>query len=220
MGEHNTWTLEIETDDGEPLDVEALGVLLRANGVKLRRSLPGNHLLAAIQLRAAAEAVELAVSLALPAPEKPVDVPAPELIYFCGVAPGHRAGHHCYPNQREPLTPWGASNIGYTLLDWHPERDGRAAPRLEYRHRGNPEETEGEFVHLIDDGWTLVAAWDRSADKRGGCTASFAMPGEFGPEAALAHAKARWPRVFARIEAHVGRPVTVRRAVVPEARGW
>lgn len=130
------------------------------------------------------------------------------IAYRCGVPPGRRAGHYCEPSDG-PLTPWGWVEGGYPLLDWHPDRDGLKAPR-QTRRRGRPSETEGEFVHLIVDGWTLLAAWDRSADKRAGCSMSFAMQAEMAPDDALAFVRDRWPREIARMEAHVGHAMTVR----------
>lgn len=135
----------------------------------------------------------------------------PDHAYFCGVRPGTKAGHYCEPSDG-PSSPWGESSLGYRLLDWHPERDGRRTPRGDRMRRIVSGEPEGEFAHLIEDGWTLIAAWDRSADRRGGCSASFAFGGEYTPQRALTMARDRWPLVFARIEAHIGRTVTVRPA--------
>lgn len=132
-------------------------------------------------------------------------------MYFCGVRPGSSAGHFCEPPS-DARSPWGGH--GYTVLDWHPERDGLRAPRRAFKDRGRPPEDEGEFVHLVLDGWTLIAAWDRSADHRGGCTATFAVLGVLEAEEMLASAREQYPRVFARIEKHIGRSVTVRRATL------
>lgn len=63
---------------------------------------------------------------------------------------------------------------------------------------------------MICEGWTMLAAWDRSADPRGGCTATFALQGEFEPAVALRIARETYPGLLARIEEHVGRAVTVR----------
>lgn len=142
------------------------------------------------------------------------------LLYFCGVIPGTSAGHFCYPN-RGPISPWGAAApMVYPLLDWHPERDGAKGPRLEYFQRGNPPQIEGEFVHVQAAGWTMIAAWDRSADPRGGCTATFAMDALLDMDEALSAARGAWPAVFARIETRLGRPVTIRTAVPALARSW
>jgi len=143
----------------------------------------------------------------------------PDVIYFCGVQPGTKAGHYCSPSQPEPRTPWAESAMwGYALLDWHPERDGERATGSRAHMLSRRPETEGEFAHLVVGGWTLIAAWDRSADRRGGCSASFALDCELTGEDALKYARERFPRVFARIEAHIGKPVIVRPAVVAVPR--
>ena len=128
------------------------------------------------------------------------------IVYFCGVRPGDLAGHHCVPREGES-SPWAGERWHGPLLDWHPDRDGPRYPRREARVA----QPEGEFVWHQEDGWTLIAAWDRSADTRGGCSASFAVHALVEPEAMLALAREAHPAVLARIDAHIGRPATVRR---------
>ena len=130
-------------------------------------------------------------------------------VYFMGVPPGHTAGHACAPKVGE-TSPWGTGP--WPVLDWHPDRDGprRTEPPMPTVRIGWNQQPEGEFVWLQADGWTLIAAWDRSADTRGGCTASFAIHALVEPDAMLDLARAAHPAVLARIEAHIGRPVTVR----------
>lgn len=133
--------------------------------------------------------------------------------YFMGVPVGLTSGHYCEPADRG-RTPWGDHVV--PLYDHHPERDGPRHPGLQFTDRARPEEVEGEFVHLVVDGWTLIAAWDKSGDRRGGCTASFAFEGEHTGEGALQLARARWPAVLRRIDqrvAKLGHAVTVRAAV-------
>lgn len=128
---------------------------------------------------------------------------ADPIIYFCGVWPRSTAGHYCFltngawTHSEHPRSPWGDKYE--PLLDTHPDRDDD--PRTE---------DEGVFVHMASDGWTLLAAWDRSGDKRRGSTASFAIQAELEPEAALDVAKRSFPAVFDRIEAHLSRSVVVR----------
>lgn len=139
------------------------------------------------------------------------------LVYFMGVWPGFRSGHFVYrsdtaPVGFAPMTPWGWEQD--VLLDWHPERDGLRAPRASWRWRWDARnETEGVFFHLVLDGWTLLAAWDRSEDKRSGCTSTFAIQAELPPDEAMIAARYAFPKVFARIEAHLGRPPTVRKPI-------
>lgn len=138
------------------------------------------------------------------------------IVYYCGVPVGRSAGHFCTP-AAGPRTPWASRTD--PLGDWHPERDGLRAPVLPYydQPRGR-DEREGEFGHLQVDGWTQIAAWDRSADSRGGSSATFAIERLVGPDEALRIARARFSRVFERIERHIGRAVIVRPAVVARGR--
>jgi hypothetical protein len=61
--------------------------------------------------------------------------------------------------------------------------------------------------HRVVDGRMVLVAWDRSADPRGGCAASFVVDALVTPEHALELARATFHRVFARIEQHLGRAV-------------
>ena len=146
--------------------------------------------------------------------EVPIDVAGAEKArieaavgYFCGVRPGDTAGHYCNP-MTGPPTPWRGTVMGWPLADHHPARDGVVRENNTRLRRAPLAQPEGEFVHVQAQGWTLIAAWDRSGDKRYGCTASFAFQAELSPAAALAEAQRRWPAVLARIETHIGRPVT------------
>ena len=128
--------------------------------------------------------------------------------YMMGVPLGYSAGHYC--RQKGPVSPWGHNH--YILYDWHPDRDGPAYPRRKRRYGRETysESVEGEFVHVSVDGWTLIACWDRSADKRGGCTMTFAFSEVMTGEDAVALARSAWPGIFERIEAHTGNVCTVR----------
>jgi len=59
-------------------------------------------------------------------------------------------------------------------------------------------ETEGlaEIVHV--GSWTIITFWDRSVDKRGGCSSAFVIPAHLWFDEATAIAKERFPRVWAR----------------------
>jgi len=140
------------------------------------------------------------------------------LIYFCGVWPGSRAGHYDRlpgghrPPRNAAYSPWGS--YGYPLLDWHPDRNGTsvAAQQADKRPRWQRSpytDTEGVFKHLVVDGWTMLAAWDRSGDDRMASTATFAIHDEMFAAEALAYVRTKFPTVLERIENHVGHPVTV-----------
>lgn len=137
--------------------------------------------------------------------------------YFFGVRPGDANGHFCHvpglawAERDAPLTPWAS---GY-----HPIGE-RAAMKAAFDPGGRDrdwaygtstriKQTEGMPGFARKDGWTLVALWDRSADRRGGCCAMFAFHKELTDPEALACAKRVFPRVFARIEKHLGRAVEV-----------
>lgn len=135
--------------------------------------------------------------------------------YFCGVLVGG-SGHHCrswppvpdvWPRLVEDPTPWAGG--GVPLCDWHPARDGLRAPGRTFLQRPTCIETEGIFAHLMVDGWTMLAAWDRSGDKRGGGTATFALRGELLPVEALDRCRGLYPALFQRIECYLGRVVSV-----------
>lgn len=64
---------------------------------------------------------------------------------------------------------------------------------------------EGLLWYRIVDGRMVLASWDKSADPRGGCAASFVVDALVTPEHALELARATFPRVFSRIEQHLGR---------------
>lgn len=71
------------------------------------------------------------------------------------------------------------------------QMDGRLAPH-------DPTEREGRAtVHYLH-GWTALSWWDRSVDKRGRCNAIVWLPGYLSFDAALAAARAAFPRIFAR----------------------
>ena len=136
----------------------------------------------------------------------------PDLVYFVGVLAGERSGHRLlrWPPireswPREPLEPSPWAGAGCPLTAYHPAH----GHHLRYSHVERAAQVEGVFSHLTRDGWTLLAAWDRSADARYGCTATFAMREILAPEDALAVARRLYPELFARIEAHIGRPVVV-----------
>lgn len=140
-----------------------------------------------------------------------------EICYFLGVKPGDRAGHFCYvpgylyaPRDQMVYSPWGNRDIRYQIE----ELKALAAVGLitfdKYGNQardGRPE-TEGEPHFATKDGWTLMAMWDRSADKRGGCMAAFAVNREFKSHSdALLLFRVRFPDVFERIEKHLGKSI-------------
>lgn len=129
--------------------------------------------------------------------------------YFCGVWPGHTAGHYCYlptghkAGRGSPLSPWAGDA-------WSPLTDSRCYPHMGCKLVAGMWDTprdarEGVRYHDQRDGWTLVAWWDRSGDHRGGSIAAFAFDEVLTPDAAEARARELFPAVWQRIDIHLGR---------------
>ena len=130
--------------------------------------------------------------------------------YFTGVSPWEDAGHYCFtPDWRMvwrcepdlPDSPW-ADPAGYPLGD--SGATGAAWPEIKRDGRSR-DEPEGAVRVRHLDGWTLLCLWDRSADHRKGSHASFAFDELMSPDGALIHARALFPRVWARIDVHLAK---------------
>lgn len=129
--------------------------------------------------------------------------------YFFGVWPGRTAGHDCHlpggqsaPRGSNP-SPWGATGS-------YPIAGMKCYPYMGCKLVGGfPDafapEPEGVRYHDQRDGWTLVAWWDRSGDRRGGSVAAFAFDETLTPDAAEARARELFPSVWQRIDLHLGR---------------
>ncbi len=135
------------------------------------------------------------------------------LAYFTGVWPGAGAGIFCRTPDGEHAefdaqpTPWAIRTMaGYPLGDREPTNVAWGKPDYRYPQ---PEQPEGIARVVVGDGWTLVCLWDRSEDRRGGVHASFAIEGVFGGDEAVTLARTLFPKVWARIDAHVKRPIRV-----------
>ncbi len=73
-------------------------------------------------------------------------------------------------------------------------------------------------MHWLGDGEMLLTSWDRSADRRGNCCATFLLDRVMAPALALEAARAAFPAVFERIEAHLGRPLELSGPVEDQER--
>lgn len=126
----------------------------------------------------------------------------PRVLFF-GVASGTGAGHYLYDPTYRTLREETSLPPSLQRIDtvWTRER-----PRSEeeVRNRSSRErdpQTQGRaFIHYVD-GWTIVAWWDRSEDKRGGCNANFLAEGRFGFATMLDIARKVFPREMRRMEA-------------------
>ena len=77
--------------------------------------------------------------------------------------------------------------------------DGKLAPRLPGRGgRSGEEAPEGHAVLRHIEGWTFLAFWDRSADRRGASNSVFALDGVHDFNAAVALSRAAFPNVWER----------------------
>jgi hypothetical protein len=124
----------------------------------------------------------------------------PPVVHFYGVWPGERAGHYRRDKNGKMQREQGfaARCKNYGLYPWNVFDAGESDPQV-----------EGRFWHWHHPGapFTLLLSWDRSADKRGGCAATFIVHATVTAEHALELARANFPQVFARIETHLGRSV-------------
>lgn len=87
---------------------------------------------------------------------------------------------------------------------------------MEHPRESSPQD-EGLFWHRHDVSFTYLLSWDRSADHRFNCAASFIVDAIVTPGLALEMARATFPAVFARIEGHIGRSVELAGPVPSEA---
>ena len=59
-------------------------------------------------------------------------------------------------------------------------------------------------LHRASGEWTLVSWWDRSGDQRGFSLSAFAINATMDAGTAEKHARAVFPRVFERMDRHLG----------------
>ena len=121
-------------------------------------------------------------------------------VYFTGIRSPDNGGHYAYLNglrwtQGDDRTPWGATygplrELSDIVSEPHARRD------------------EPEGVLLIEQTaqWTLLGCWDRSADRRGGCCAVWAVDTP-NMDDALAAIMNYYGTTVTRIEQHCGAPM-------------
>lgn len=99
-----------------------------------------------------------------------------------------RVGHYLYDTRgstRSDYSPPAGFPIRSTILD-----GGLLPP-------GEPQ-TEGVATFCHINGWTVISFWDRSVDKRGGCSSSFLMKGLHDFGSACCRAKSQFPDIWNR----------------------
>lgn len=119
--------------------------------------------------------------------------------YYFGCI-GH-PGHYWWRRDR---CDWGIPKIVGPNID--PRIDAGFCPGtsrdLKPWQRTRPE-VEGEAAMHHIDGWTVLAFWDRSVDRRGACNSNFVARGEHDFDAMLAIAREQFPHVMGRLSFEV-----------------
>lgn len=109
-------------------------------------------------------------------------------IYFFGC--WRDVGHYMHvPDGRrcwDVATPWGH------------DIDSRLCPNGKNRDRRIADEVEGHAAIHHKNGWTGLAWWDRSVDKRGACNAGLYARATLNAQQILAIGRAQFPSVFGR----------------------
>ena len=128
----------------------------------------------------------------------------PRVLFF-GVASGTGAGHYLrdpsYRLLREAaVLPPALHRIDSVWTRERPRTVEEARNRGTYYGERAPETQGCAFIHYVS-GWTIVAWWDRSEDKRGGCNANFLAEGRFGFATMIDLARKVFPREMRRMEA-------------------
>lgn len=113
-------------------------------------------------------------------------------VYFFGCA-NHEAGHYLFTVQGRSIPYWEWNRT----LPWV-NIDGSLAPGG--RGQASRDEIDGHAALHHKDGWTALAWWDRSVDKRGGCNAGLYARGTFTAEEMLAKGREAFPVIFARFK--------------------
>jgi hypothetical protein len=102
--------------------------------------------------------------------------------------------------------------------------DGVYAPVFGLRpgYNYDREQPEGRARLAYVSGWTVLAFWDRSCDRRGASNSAFLLEGHFDFAGALALARATFPSIFERftfevVPAFPGVPDPTALTVIPAA---
>lgn len=103
-----------------------------------------------------------------------------------------RPGHYLWTERGN-----GADRIADSVLPFrYTILDGGLLPH-------DREQIEGDATIVHWPNWTVISFWDRSVDKRGGCSSAFAIPGRLTFDEAVEVAKAKFPWVWERFNFEV-----------------
>lgn len=105
----------------------------------------------------------------------------------------------------------GPRDIGHHWFDgenYMPGHEFRKRVPWRYGHEDSGfcppgAQVQGVVNHVQVSGWSVVAWWDRSADKRPGSNSAFVAEGTFGELEMIAAAREQYPWVFARMKFEV-----------------
>lgn len=130
------------------------------------------------------------------------DISQPNVDCFFFGCEGQSSGHYLFARRRSHeflrTTEWSAQRaLGGLTRCGKPTLDGSLCwnSALSYSERY---ETEGRAFRTCRNGWTAVAFWDRTGDKRGASNTVFLASGELTFAQLIRAAKHAWPEVWAR----------------------
>lgn len=140
---------------------------------------------------------------------------APVFYFGCVGVPGHYWHQSVDGHAFGIRPPHGDGWVGPYGNPWRPKDrgglgiDGVLAPRVTvptkadshggYREHGRTYEAEQGVAALhVVDGWTAIAFWDRSVDKRGACNSNFVTHDVVDFDEMVRRSRAAFPHVWAR----------------------
>lgn len=128
-------------------------------------------------------------------------------LYFFGVWPGWGAGHHVRTprggtNDRLPGCPWryGVRLPHVDARDHLDEQRIWAMLATTETPNGWREQPEQVWAYRQEEGWSMLACWDRAEDPRHGSVAVFLADAPMPIEALEAAARSAFPRKWAQLD--------------------
>lgn len=116
----------------------------------------------------------------------------PGQVYYFGKWPGDEGGHFLWSPTGNRISSYKATVLGYPPVEL---LDGEFCPK--------GRQIEGLAQVTLFKGWSILAFWDRSGDKRGGSNSAFLAKGQFGFEELLKAARIQYPKHFERMDFEV-----------------